>query len=137
MLRYFVVLLILLSGTTYAQTFDNYTIENSELPNNHINDIEIDKQNTKWIASDGDFASLNEAGDWTVYTHKDAWLEKISCIAIDDKGHKWIASYKDGVSLIELDPTGGVIKRYELPNFENKEYYIRYIAIDKKGRKWL
>ncbi|MCC5945507.1 MAG: OmpA family protein [Bernardetiaceae bacterium] len=118
--------------------FENLSSENSPLPENRINCMRIDKHNTKWIGTDNALCALYEDGTWRIFdSPKDSLLKNISAIAIDSDENKWLGSYYNGISVIKMNRKGDIIKRIEMPAFQNKNLFINDIAVDKNGNAWI
>ena len=126
---------------SYAQVFTNYQPPKQEL--GEVTSLAIDRDGLKWIGTTtGLYAFTGDSlpTAWRLFDNphtSDTLLRYVTAIAIDKHNHKWVASYHNGVSLIELDKHGNYVKKYDLPNFKNKDHYIRNIIVDAHDTKWL
>lgn len=88
--------------TKYDNTqWSIYDTLNSGLPSNSVNDIVLDSEGNKWIATllwwepgeNGGLAKFDGL-NWTVYDTSNSEIptNDISCIAIDDFDNKWIGT---------------------------------------------
>ncbi len=125
----------------YAQVFTKYQPTKQEL--GEVISLAVDHDGIKWIGTNVGLYSFT--GDslpsaWRFYDNPhttDTLLRHITAITIDKHNNKWLASYHNGVSLIQLDKNGNYVKSYDMPNFQNKDHYIRGIVVDKNDKKWL
>jgi len=78
-----------------GSTFTNYT---TQLPNNIVHDVVIDKNNVKWFATEGGLAKF-DGTNWQSFTIANSGLPEnyITAIAIDINNNKWIATKNSGI----------------------------------------
>ena len=82
-----------------------YNTTNSEIPDNSVKDITVDKDNVKWMTFEvGKLAKLQDT-IWTVYDTNNSGLpdNQIYCIAVDSNNNKWIATY-NGIGVLLNTP---------------------------------
>lgn len=145
-------LLLFLLSSSYAQNtevaeviqkveFRNVSKNRTGFPEGKINSIAIDKNDTKWVATekglvafyaDSTVRTFNRAGKY------DSLIDKVSSIRFDKKGTIWLGTFSnDIVSVVNLDAYGEYIWHTEIPTFSNKSFYINAIDVDSKGGKWI
>ena len=80
-----------------GQQFTSYTAENSDIPNNNVYDIKIDKSGNLWLACSKYLVKFDGA-TFTKYEHPDikSWIH---CIYIEENGDIWVGTYDDGLLL--------------------------------------
>ncbi len=150
---FFITLFLLLfSVTVFAQDnqvaeviekveFKNISKNRAGFPEGKINSIAIDKNDTKWVATENGLVAFY--ADSTVRTFNragkyDSLIDKVSSIRFDDKGTIWLGTFSnDIVSVVNLDAYGEYIWHTEIPTFSNKSFYINSIDVDSKGGKWI
>lgn len=150
----FMTLFLLLFSviTSYAQQteiaeviekveFRNVSKNRVGFPEGQINSIAIDKNDTKWVATENGLVAFY--ADSTVRTFNregkyDSLIDKVSSIRFDKKGTIWLGTFSnDIVSIVNLDAYGEYIWHTEIPTFSNKSFYINSIDVDSKGGKWI
>jgi len=79
------------------QQFTTYTTENSDLPNDIIFDVKVDKEGNLWLACLNQLVKF-DGTTFTSYEHPEikTW---IFCLAIEDNGDIWVGTYDDGFFL--------------------------------------
>jgi outer membrane protein OmpA-like peptidoglycan-associated protein len=144
--------LLLFSVTLFAQNteiaeviekveFRNISKNRTGFPEGKINSIAIDKNDTKWVATENGLVAFY--ADSTVRTFNragkyDSLIDKVSSIRFDKKGTIWLGTFSnDIVSVVNLDAYGEYIWHTEIPTFSNKSFYINSIDVDSKGGKWI
>lgn len=121
--------------------FRNISKGRTGFPEGKINSIAIDKNDTKWVATENGLVAFY--ADSTVRTFNrasnyDSLIDKVSSIRFDDKGTIWLGTFSnDIVSVVNLDAYGEYIWHTEIPTFSNKSFYINSIDVDSKGGKWI
>ncbi|HIA06469.1 MAG TPA: hypothetical protein EYN71_07185, partial [Flavobacteriales bacterium] len=82
--------------STAAESAGDWVIfqkTNSDMPDNNALKIVLDKDGSKWIATEkGGLVRLQKETDWTIYETSNSGIphNSIYAIAIDSKGEKWI-----------------------------------------------
>ena len=77
-------------------TWTDYTTTNSNIQNDRISAIAIDKQGTKWFGSYSVVSKFNDT-IWTNYNPSNSSLpaySEVTTIAIDSQGTKWFGTEK-------------------------------------------
>jgi outer membrane protein OmpA-like peptidoglycan-associated protein len=121
--------------------FRNISKNRAGFPEGQINSIAIDKNDTKWVATENGLVAFY--ADSTVRTFNragkyDSLIDKVSSIRFDKKGTIWLGTFSnDIVSIVNLDAYGEYIWHTEIPTFSNKSFYINSIDVDSKGGKWI
>ena len=74
------------------------TTKNSGLPGNNVNDVEIDKNHVKWIATDNGLAKY-DGTTWSVINTSNSPLasNEILATAFDASGNVWILTSEEVV----------------------------------------
>ncbi|WP_375559377.1 OmpA family protein [Bernardetia sp. OM2101] len=143
------VLLLFSFASSFAQNaevvekveFRNISKNRTGFPEGQINSIAIDKNDTKWVATENGLVAFY--ADSTVRTFNragkyDSLIDKVSSIRFDKKGTIWLGTFSnDIVSVVNLDAYGEYIWHTEIPTFSNKSFYINSIDVDSKGGKWI
>ena len=120
-----------------------YRGSTSGLPSSWIMSITIDGDGAKWIGTSGGMVKF-DGENWTVYNESNSALPSnmVRSIAIDDSGIKWIGTSPrwDGVDyvgggLVKFDGTNWTV--YNTSNSGIPDNFIRSIAIDGRGIKWI
>ena len=117
------------SGTKYYKYQENKT----DLPNNDVRHVFIDKDNIKWVATiDGGLVKFDDS-TWTVCNTSNSILphDYVSFINRDINDDMWLYSHYD---IVIYD--GSHWRKYEVPNPDIAEKINRFITIDGKGNKW-
>ena len=87
--------LFFLSINSFSQDiiWNEYTTQNSQLPNNFIQSIVVDDNNIKWIGTGNGLVKYNDE-DWVVYdtSNSDLPWNLINCLSLDDYGKLWIGT---------------------------------------------
>jgi hypothetical protein len=106
----------------------NYSTANSQLPNNQVNAIAVDKNGTKWIATADGLARLKGI-KWTVYNRANSPLPSsfIQAVATEDNGTVWIGTDK---GLAKFNGTNWLV--YNTTNNALTDARIKCIVHDSK-----
>ncbi|GAC1310785.1 MAG: hypothetical protein NVSMB24_28780 [Mucilaginibacter sp.] len=109
-----------------------YNKANSELPEDKIKDIAIDKNGNKWLAVDNWNLVKFDGTSWKIY--KNAILDfGIDKITVDNNNDLWIAGSK---GVLKFD--GNTFTEYNSGNSRLPwGIYTRVIAIDAGGNRWI
>ena len=83
------------------QQFTTYTTENSNIPDNNVYDIKMDKEGNLWLACSTYLVKFDGA-TFTKYEHPDI-QSFIHCLAIEDNGDIWVGTHDDGLFLFSKD----------------------------------
>lgn len=105
----FIVFILLFAYNLTGQQIINgwkvYNMGNSSIPDNHVCDVKVDKDNVVWIATwSGGLAKLNEY-IWTIYNPSTCNIPSYSInqVDIDKKGRVWVATNGGGIAYLEND----------------------------------
>jgi ligand-binding sensor domain-containing protein len=114
----------------------NWTIYNninSGLPNNKVQDISIDANGHKWIATSGGLAKFDDF-EWTVFNTSNSGLpnDNVNCVIIEQNFTKWIGTI-NGLAKF-TDSTWTI---YNVLNSAIPHNYVFSIRIDKNKNKWI
>ena len=125
--------------TTAKGSWANYTTSNSQLPNNWVSAIAIDRDGSKWFATSSGLARF-DGTNWSVYTaitvttpYTMSYPLNGSALAIDSAGNKWLATSD---SLIRFDGTNGT-RFAPWSGGAAGGSLGPGIAIDRDGSKWV
>ena len=137
MFRYFLIFLLIAAGSLFGQDFNWSAInsDNSELPNQTIKSISIDKYDGLWIGTYmGGIAHVND-GQWTIYNTSNSELPHnyVNTIAIDKNNVKWIGT--DGGGLARFD--GSTWEIFKTSNSGLPSNVVMNIYCDDDGSVWV
>jgi polar amino acid transport system substrate-binding protein len=79
-----------------------YTTENSDLPDNWVNSLEVDPNGNIWvITTGGRLSRIDNSGMWTDYTplNPDISIKSPETLAIDPLGRVWVGMDYGGISV--------------------------------------
>jgi ligand-binding sensor domain-containing protein len=114
-------------------TWETFNILNSNLPDNDITTIKIDKNKTKWIGTLKGIAVLDNAGNMTRYNDEDINNKPVSAISFDVQGAPLLALEYNLVKLVNKDWV--VQKSFIAPEYIDNA--INHVATDAKGSVWV
>lgn len=147
------------SGVAYAADPSNMnslkfydTSVAGTIPNNYVQQVEVDKEGVVWFGSFGGLTKYNPSlNTWKTWKKADGLpAESVDNFTLDQKGGIWIGCYPDGPTTAPYHFTGGyayinsqgVIKTY-VPSEEGvnnellADFWVRDIAVDSKGGTWV
>lgn len=124
--------------------------ENSSLPNNFVQELELDGNGGIWIGTGGGLAYVDKDDSWSAYTKEDGLvLDSIDAIEPDGKGGVWFGYYP-GVEGEGEDEDAKYIGAYQYmekdgnittyDGFDNENFninWVRSISIDSNGGVWI
>lgn len=112
-----------------------YSPDNSGLPHFCVQDIEVGKDGTVWIASGDEGLVKFSGGNWEVFNKKNSGLKDniIYDIELDAKGNVWMGTENGGVNMLS---TKGKWKTYHTGNSPITDDWISSLSIDPQGRVW-
>ncbi len=121
-----------LADTSYWIT---YRTKNSGIPSNYIFSIAVDKENAKWIGTDGKGVAVLKNDEWTVYNSSNSPLQdnRVQCVFIDNQNNKWFGTTNDG--LVKFDGTNWTI--FNKSNSSIPSNNIMAIAQSLDGSIWV
>ncbi len=122
--------LVLIHKTTGIRTL--YNASNSGLPGNIINDIALDAQNRKWIATNEGLACFDNA-TWEIFDQDNApfSINAMLSLGIDVNGVKWVGS---AVGLYSYDDTTWISYNDITP--ETPLWGVTSIIVNADGSIW-
>lgn len=111
-----------------------FTLENSSLPCNHVNDITIEESGKMWFATRCVGVASFDGANWRVYNTGNSKLpnNNINTIVIDKDGTKWCSTMGNGVAAFD----GNSWTVYDSSNSPLYDNTISSIMVDKHGNKW-
>ena len=125
------------------------------IPNNYVQEIQIDNDETVWIGSFGGLTKYQpKENKWTTYDKNDGFpAMSVDNITLDGNGGAWCGFYPDGKGTQEdpftggfayIDASGKITKYSYTADFDKAagssklaQVWIRDIAIDKNGGAWI
>ena len=125
------------------------------IPNNYVQEIQIDNDGTVWIGSFGGLTKYQpKENKWTTYDKNDGFpAMSVDNITLDGNGGAWCGFYPDGKGTQEdpftggfayIDASGKITKYSYTADFDKAagssklaQVWIRDIAIDKNGGAWI
>lgn len=105
-IKYILILVLIFAFGTSAQTWQNYTTDNSPLPSNTVTSIKVNEDGTLWFGTDKGLASYkNET--WKTYTTNDGLSSDVinSLSFIPDNGNELWVSTLNGTTKFLSDST--------------------------------
>ena len=123
---------ILLTATSTAQTWTNFTTKNSGLTGNNILAVNVDNRNNVWVGTTQGLNSFKD-GNWTDYSDFNEKLKNqfVNCL-MSEGNTLWIGT--DDYGVIEFNGNRWYEHSEETRRLNMK--YIRDIAVDHAGIKW-
>ncbi len=121
-----------------------YNTKNSDLANDMIHGLAMDKQGRVWMTTYDGVSVLAPNNQWTNYTKADLGLTNddvwLSDLDVDEQGRVWIGSYSPwtgsyGYGIIMLAPNGSSTV-YTIDNPDPTSNDILALLIDEEGRVW-
>lgn len=133
------IITMLVAENTFAQQWRHYTLNNSDLPSNHIRAILITPDGVKWFGSDKGLSMLNDAG-WRHFSKADGLtIASINDLAAEpaQNGYDlWIAG-DQGVNVVEVDLDQiRFSTAFDGANSGLPANTIRAVAMDPNRAKW-
>jgi hypothetical protein len=112
----------------------NFNTNNSDLPDNYINHIAIEKGWIKWVATASGGLARFDDKTWTVYNTSNSPLpiNNIKYVAIDNLNRKWICTVS---GLIVFDDYNWTV--YNSSNSMLPDYEITCVAFESNNRAWI
>ncbi|MFA5031379.1 MAG: two-component regulator propeller domain-containing protein [bacterium] len=122
--------LVKFDGTTWVV----YDTSNSELPDNSIQTLIIDKNGNKYIGTYKGGLAKFDGTNWTVYdtSNSDLPYNFVGALAVDDDNNIWVGTQEAG--LAKFDGTNWTV--YDTSNSGLPDNSVRTIAIDS-GNIWI
>jgi ligand-binding sensor domain-containing protein len=124
----------------------NYTKSNSKLPDDQVNAIAIDQNDTKWIGTANGLACI-KGKSWTIYDTGNSPLPSanVQALAVEKNGTVWIGTDKglakyDGTHWDLYTVTNSIIPKIDNANrWQLTETYniLLSMAVDHDGALWL
>jgi ligand-binding sensor domain-containing protein len=126
--------LLRLDPSTGEKVFFNRS--NSDIPNNSIALVAVDKKGYKWIGTyDGGGLVKYDDTTWTIYNNRNSGIpdNMIRSMAIDSCNNIWIGTEYFG--LVKFDGYQWTV--YGTWNSDIPDNDVTSIAIDDSGNKWI
>jgi len=116
-------------------SFVPYRAGISKIPTDYLLSLVIDKNNVKWIGTDGFGLVAYNDKDWIVYNTSNSGLpdNRIQCLFLDNEDILWIGTTNFG--LVKFDGKNWVI--YDKDNSDLPDNSITAIAKDNSGTIWI
>ena len=137
MLRYFLLVLVLVTNVVIAQDSNWSAINagNSDLPNETIKCISFDTAGAMWVGTYMGGLAVRENNNWTIYNTSNSELPHnyINTIAVDKQNVKWIGT--DGGGLTRFDGTNWEI--YKTSNSGLPSNVVMSVYCDDDGIVWI
>lgn len=130
-------LFLLFSNVLFSQSTQwiSFNGANSRLPNNSIYSIAIDKQDVKWIGTDGYGVARFDGANWTIFNSKNSGLSDdfVRVVYIDKDNNKWFGTRFGG--LYKFD--GTTWTNWNKSNSFLPSNWVASFVIDPKGVLWI
>lgn len=112
-----------------------YNTHNSNIPTNSVLSIATDKNNLKWIGTDGAGLCTYDGVKFTTYNNSNSLLpdNRIASIYIDGQDNKWIGTTSGG--LVKISGSAWIL--YNSTNTTLPEMTIVKITGDNTGKIWI
>ncbi|NOX36319.1 MAG: T9SS type A sorting domain-containing protein [Calditrichaeota bacterium] len=111
-----------------------YNTQNSQLSDNRINKIIIDKTGKKWLATWGGGLVNFDGFNWFVYNYNTSYYANlIADLDIDNSGTIWVAARKYGLTRIQ----GNQWYTYGTSNSDLASRYVTCVAAGDAGLVWV
>ncbi|HHZ64114.1 MAG TPA: hypothetical protein EYN38_10145 [Flavobacteriales bacterium] len=134
------------NGASQGPTWIVYNTTNSEIPQNYILSMGIDKNDNKWIGTSTGLVKF-DGTNWIIYDKKgkkDIQYSTVRNITIDSENKLWTGSWGDGMAELVF-PDGNASN----PNAAFKWIYyrnnnsamphntVKTVCVDNEGSKWI
>jgi ligand-binding sensor domain-containing protein len=116
-----------------GNAWETFNMLNSDLPDNNILSIKVDKNKIKWIGTAKGIASLDNTGNMTKYADEDVANKPIAAITFDAQGAPLLAVEYNLVKLVQKDWT--VQKAFIDQDYIDNT--IHHILTDAAGVTWV
>jgi len=110
--------------------------DNSNLPDNHINDLLLDAQGGIWISTSAGLAHLKHDASWRIYNTDHLNLpsnSNIDPIISDKQGGIWIGSWNGGLVHLKFD---GSLQVFNTDNSNLPDNSVLALLLDEEGGIW-
>lgn len=113
-------------------TWTNYSMLNSPMPSNMINDIHK-TGSVLWLATDAGVVRF-DGGSWTVYNTGNSGLpsDYINAVTSDNQGRIWIGTSNSGLAMFD----GASFRIYDTTNSSVPSNNITTLFTDAGGKLW-
>jgi hypothetical protein len=131
----FIFMLLSVSLTLGAQVFTQYSTDNSDLPDNIVNRLLAEDDNTLWVGTENGLLRIDDSGDWTVFNtgNSDIPGNTIRALFQDQEGNLWVGTQLNGMGKFD----GVNWTNYSPDNSGLPEYHIRAFAQTPDGIRWI
>jgi ligand-binding sensor domain-containing protein len=113
-----------------------YSVENSGLPGEEINDILLDELGNVWFGTWGGGAvKLTSAGTWDSYNSANSKLpvNDVMALAMDTHGNTWLGTWGGGLARVSAS---GEWTIYNTATSSLPSNVVRALAVDARGWVW-
>jgi ligand-binding sensor domain-containing protein len=131
-----VAFLIIFALESRAQAWTFYRTDNSGLPFNTVNALQVDPQDNLWIGTEYGLARLSANGAWTIWQTFNSGIpgDAVRSLHWDPPtGGIWVGTYQNGVALFDGNNSWTY---YNTANSGLSDDYVRSIALDSQGGTW-
>ena len=106
------------------KNFQLYNTGNSGLPNNSVNTIFFENEDTTWIGTDGGGLAIFYDDNWQVFNSSNSSLpgNKVYSVTVDIYGNKWIGT-NGGIAVYNEDNIKGE-ENSETPSGKIENYFL-------------
>ncbi|MCI0515235.1 T9SS type A sorting domain-containing protein [candidate division KSB1 bacterium] len=128
------VLCFFASVDSQSSDWKVFTTNNSALPSNNINAIEIDRAQHIWIGTDNGLVQIY-GEDWIIYNTANSGLpdNDIYALAVDDTNSLWIGTARKG--LVQYDHHSWRV--FDTSNSPLPANNVISLGIDHQGQLWI
>jgi len=127
-----------------------YTTENSGLPDNSIQALQIDDKDRIWVGTFGGLSVLTSNGNWKTYTDFNTgfnqelvaaaagiqWEKRVNNVLIDSSGNPWVAT-EIGASRLDSEGHWTSFTYSNASDHIGEGTFTRNLVIDQKNQIWL
>ncbi len=114
-----------------------YNTKNSGIPSNSVLCIAVDKNNIKWIGTDGEGLAAFDGNTFTSFNRKNTPIQdnRISSIYVDEQNNKWIGTTSGG--LVKFDGITWTVYDNSINPELPDNLIIQKVTGDKNGMIWI
>ena len=132
--------ILLFVNLIFSQQWQIYRVNNSMLPDNHVNSIYIDSDGLKWFSTKKGLASYNN-NKWNVYNNSgiiDQGINSLTENTFNAAPESWLATDK-GILVFESNTADSAIitKQYTIENSDLSSDVVFCVYIDSSLIKWI
>lgn len=143
-----------------GNSWERYTVSNSEIPSDNISELVVDKNNTLWFGADASLVRFDSLGKFIYYNSANSQFPdcRISKLAVDNSNSLIIGTYNygliiyDGIDFQLMTEIDGSIKSLKIINADffkdlekNRLMFYNYglpvkitdIVFEENGAMWI